>query len=215
MALRNVYETSARGETMNNYPRYDVEAVKTAVSVPDALERYGDLHKRRGNRCPCPIHGGKDNNLSFRNDSFHCFVCGAGGDVITLVEKIFNLSFPDAVRKLAEDFGIAPGVDPEAIRRRQLAAEARKRRAEREKDDFRRLATFYHQVQDLPSTPFRDNCVRTLAATIDEIIQRGDASSYPVDEIISTMRQGLQRERQLRTSVHFAQTFPPPFHERT
>ena len=70
-------------------------------------------------------------------------------------------------------------------------------------------------MQDLPSTPFRDNCVRTLAATIDEIIQRGDASSYPVDEIISTMRQGLQRERQLRTPVHFAQTFPPPFHERT
>lgn len=200
---------------MSDYPRYDVEAVKATVSVPDALERYGDLSKRRGNRCPCPIHGGKDNNLAFRDNSFHCFVCGAGGDVITLVEKIFNLSFPDAVRKLAEDFGIAPGVDPEAIRRRQLAAEARKRRAEREKDDFRRLATFYHQVQDLPSTPFRDNCVRTLAATIDEIIQRGDASSYPVDEIISTMRQGLQRERQLRTSVHFAQTFPPPFHERT
>jgi DNA primase len=189
---------------MSDDPRYDVEAVKAAVSVPDALERYGDLHKRHGNRCPCPIHGGKDNNLAFRDNSFHCFVCGAGGDVITLVEKIFNLSFPDAVRKLAEDFGIAPGVDPEAIRRRQLAAEARKRRAEREKDDFRRLATFYHQVQDLPSTPFRDNCVRTLAATIDEIIQRGDASSYPVDEIISTMRQGLQRERQLRTPVRFA-----------
>ena len=200
---------------MSVYPRYDVEAVKATVSVPDALERYGDLSKRRGNRCPCPIHGGKGNNLSFRNDSFHCFVCGAGGDVITLVEKIFNLSFPDAVRKLAEDFGIAPGVDPEAIRRRQLAAEARKRRAEREKDDFRRLATFYHQVQDLPSTPFRDNCVRTLAATIDEIIRRGDASSYPVDEIISTMRQGLQRERQIRTPVHSAQTSPPPFHERT
>ena len=88
---------------MSDYPRYDVEAVKATVSVPDALERYGDLSKRRGNRCPCPIHGGKDNNLSFRNDSFHCFVCGAGGDVITLVEKIFNLSFPDAVRKLAED----------------------------------------------------------------------------------------------------------------
>lgn len=200
---------------MSDYPRYDVEAVKATVSVPAALDRYGDLSKRRGNRCPCPIHGGKGNNLSFRNDSFHCFVCGAGGDVITLVEKIFNLSFPDAVRKLAEDFGIAPGVDPEAIRRRQLAAEARKRRSEREKDDFRRLATFYHQVQDLPSTPFRDNCVRTLAATIDEIIQRGDASSYPVDEIISTMRQGLQRERQIRTPVHSVQTSPPPFHERT
>ncbi len=200
---------------MSNYPRYDVEAVKAAVSVPDALERYGDLSKRRGNRCPCPIHGGKDNNLAFRDDSFHCFVCNCGGDVITLVEKIFNLSFPDAVRKLAEDFGVAPGVDPETVRRRQLAAEARKRRVEREKDDFRRLTAFYHQVQDLPPTPFRDHCVRTLAATIDDIIRCGDASSYPVDEIISTMRQGLQWERQSRTSVHSAQLSTQPFHERT
>jgi len=200
---------------VSNYPRYDVEAVKAAVSVPDALERYGDLSKRRGNRCPCPIHGGKDNNLAFRDDSFHCFVCNCGGDVITLVEKIFSLSFPDAVRKLAEDFGVAPGVDPEAVRRRQLAAEARKRRVEREKDDFRRLTTFYRQVQDLPPTPLRDRYVGTLAATIDDIIQRGDASSYPVDEIISTMRQGLQWERQSRTSVHSAQLSTQPFHERT
>lgn len=200
---------------MSNYPRYDVEAVKAAVSVPDALERYGDLSKRRGNRCPCPIHGGKDNNLAFRDDSFHCFVCNCGGDVITLVEKIFSLSFPDAVRKLAEDFGVAPGVDPEAVRRRQLAAEARKRRVEREKDDFRRLTTFYHQVQDLPPTPLRDRYVGTLAATIDDIIRCGDAGSYPVDEIISTMRQGLQWERQSRTSVHSAQLSTQPFHERT
>ena len=181
---------------MSDYPRYDVEAVKATVSVPDALERYGDLSKRRGNRCPCPIHGGKDNNLSFRNGSFHCFVCGAGGDVITLVEKIFNIPFPDAMRRLAEDFGVAPGVDPEAVRKRQLAADARKRRAEREKDDFRRITAFYHQVQDLPSTPLRDKYIGTLSATIDDIIQRGDASTYPVNEIIATMRQRLAWERE-------------------
>lgn len=181
---------------MSDYPRYDVAAVKAAVSVPDALERYGDLSKRRGNRCPCPIHGGKDNNLSFRDDSFHCFVCGAGGDVITLVEKIFNLPFPDAVRRLAEDFGIAPGVDPEAVRKRQLAADARKRRVEREKDDFRRIIAFYHQVQDLPPTPLRDKYIGTLSATIDDIIQRGDASAYPVNVMIATMRQGLAWEHE-------------------
>lgn len=175
--------------------RYDVETVKSAVSMPRAIERYADPGHRKG-RCPCPIHGGKDDNLSYTDTQFHCFVCGAGGDVITLVEKIFNLSFPDAVRKLAEDFGVAPGVDPEAVRRRQLAAEARKRRAEREKDDFRRLAAFYHQVQDLPPTPLRDKYIGILSATIDDIIQRGDASAYPVNVIIADMRQRLAWEHE-------------------
>ena len=44
--------------------RYDVETVKSAVSMPRAIERYADLGHRKG-RCPCPIHGGKDDNLSY------------------------------------------------------------------------------------------------------------------------------------------------------
>ena len=183
---------------MSSYPRYDVEAVKAAISVPDALERYGDLSKRRGNRCPCPIHGGKDNNLAFRDDSFHCFVCNCGGDVITLVEKIFNLSFPDAVKRLAEDFGIAPGVDPQAVKKRMAESQRRKSASKLEIDNFRYLSSFFHELQELPETPFRNSCINALSATLDDIIERNNAKEYPVAGIIETMRQGLKAECQMR-----------------
>ena len=45
---------------------------------------------------------------------FYCFGCGATGDVIDLVAKLFNLSSYDAAKKLAYDFGIDPDKPPAA-----------------------------------------------------------------------------------------------------
>ena len=39
---------------------------------------------------------------------FYCFGCGATGDVIDLVAKLFDLSSYEAAQKLAQDFGIGP-----------------------------------------------------------------------------------------------------------
>lgn len=179
---------------MSDYPRYDVEAVKATVSVPAALERYGDLSKRRGNRCPCPIHGGKGNNLSFRNGSFHCFVCGAGGDVISFVMKLFNLPFSDAVRKLGEDFGVSPGVDPRAIEKRQ--ADNRRREAEKERDkaNFRKLATFYRSLFDYPESEVRRQFICCLSNTLGECsTDNGLAGQLDADAIITIMKEELDR----------------------
>ena len=40
------------------------------------------------------------------NQFFHCFGCNAGGDVFTFMQKIENITFPEAVRMVAEKLGI-------------------------------------------------------------------------------------------------------------
>ena len=45
---------------------------------------------------------------------FYCFGCGATGDVIDLVARLFGLSSFEAVQKLAQDFGIDPDKPPAA-----------------------------------------------------------------------------------------------------
>ncbi len=66
--------------------------------------------KRRGRNLVglCPFHGEKTAsfNLYPATNSFYCFGCGAGGDVITFVKRIENLDYMDAVRFLADRAGM-------------------------------------------------------------------------------------------------------------
>ncbi|MDD2362585.1 MAG: DNA primase [Oscillospiraceae bacterium] len=56
----------------------------------------------------CPFHGEKTPSFTLypETNSFYCFGCGAGGDVITFIKKIENLSYIDAVRFLSDRVGI-------------------------------------------------------------------------------------------------------------
>ncbi len=66
--------------------------------------------KRRGRNLVglCPFHGEKTPSFTVypENNSFYCFGCGAGGDVITFVKRIENLDYRDAVKFLADRAGM-------------------------------------------------------------------------------------------------------------
>ena len=66
--------------------------------------------KRRGRNLVglCPFHGEKTAsfNLYPETNSFYCFGCGAGGDVITFIKRIENLDYIDAVKLLADRSGM-------------------------------------------------------------------------------------------------------------
>ena len=81
--------------------------IKMAVSVKEAAEYYG-LEVKRGSMVCCPFHNDRTPSMKLNEDYFYCFGCGATGDVIDLVAKLFNLSNHEAVQKLAADFGLDP-----------------------------------------------------------------------------------------------------------
>lgn len=80
------------------------EQIKSAVSTKDAAIFYGIKVSRNG-MCCCPFH--PDRHPSMKVDNrFHCFGCGADGDVINFVERMDGLRPIDAAKKLATDFCI-------------------------------------------------------------------------------------------------------------
>ena len=85
--------------------------IKMAVSVKEAAEYYG-LEVNRGNMVCCPFHNDRTPSMKLNEDYFYCFGCGATGDVIDLVARLFSLSSYDAAKKLAHDFGIDPDKPP-------------------------------------------------------------------------------------------------------
>ena len=71
------------------------ESVKAAVTVRQAAEHYG-LEVNRGNMVCCPFHNDRIPSMKLNEDYFYCFGCGAHGDVIDLVARLFNLNSYDA-----------------------------------------------------------------------------------------------------------------------
>lgn len=105
------------------------EGVKERVTVPEILSHYG-YSLGRNHRCPCPIHGGHDNNFSYNNAVYKCFVCNRGGDVIRLVQDIFGIDFRAALNQINTDFAL--GLDAPDSSRAGLDEQIRlKREAER------------------------------------------------------------------------------------
>ena len=83
------------------------ETIKAGISVKQAAEHYGLKANRNGMAC-CPFHNDRHPSLKLNEDYFFCFGCGAKGDVIDLVARLFDLSSYEAARKLAADFGLDP-----------------------------------------------------------------------------------------------------------
>ncbi len=84
--------------------------LKSSNSIETIMSSYTNL-KRRGHNyvCLCPFHSEKTPSCTIYTDnqSFFCFGCGAGGDVITFIMKSENLSYIEAVKYLAERANIA------------------------------------------------------------------------------------------------------------
>ncbi|HTY39660.1 MAG TPA: DNA primase [Candidatus Paceibacterota bacterium] len=86
-----------------------IEQIKEKLDIVDTLRGYLPLVQAGKNfKAPCPFH--KEKTPSFmvspERQSWHCFGCNQGGDVISFVQKFENLEFGEALRVLAEKAGV-------------------------------------------------------------------------------------------------------------
>lgn len=133
------------------------EIVKDRVDIVDAAQRYG-IQVVRGGKAHCPWHTDKTPSLSFYKDNsrFHCFSCGAGGDVIDLVGMLLDLPAVDAVRELNSAYHLGLDLDkpesPEtvrkAIRERRLRQKQQEIFRQWEKGSFLILSGYLHALRD-------------------------------------------------------------------
>lgn len=105
--------------------------IKGYLTARQAAESYGLQVRRNGLAC-CPFHD--DRHPSMKIDkNYHCFACGAGGDVIDYVSRMFGLSQYDAARKLIEDFNLPIEVKGNKELNTKEKERIRREKAERER----------------------------------------------------------------------------------
>lgn len=86
----------------------DLEAIRKQANIVDVISQYLTLEKKNKSYVAlCPFHDDHNPSLNINTDKqiFKCFTCGTGGDVFGFVQKIENISFPEAVVKVAQMIG--------------------------------------------------------------------------------------------------------------
>ena len=160
------------------------EVVKQSVTAREAAELYGIAVGRGGMVC-CPFHD--DRHPSMKVDTrFHCFGCGADGDVIDFTARLYDLSPKEAAEKLAQDFGLS--YDSKAPIRRSYVRQKTEAQVRKEKREhgWRVLTDYYHLLRKWeadysPKTADEDPHPRFL-----EAIQKKDYMGYLLDAFLDS-----------------------------
>src|SRR6476659_10373537 len=94
---------------MSLFPQNFIEDLKAQTDIVTVIGEVTPLKKAGATyKGLCPFHGEKTPSFNVNRDRgfFHCFGCGAGGDVFKFIELKEQVGFQDAVRQLAQRFGI-------------------------------------------------------------------------------------------------------------
>jgi len=86
-----------------------IDQIRQVANIVDIASQYTTLIKHGQKYVGlCPFHSEKTPSFTVDNDKqlYHCFGCGAGGDIFTLVMEKENLGFPEALRYLAKKYNI-------------------------------------------------------------------------------------------------------------
>ncbi|MCX5665990.1 MAG: DNA primase [Candidatus Omnitrophica bacterium] len=133
-----------------------VDQVQARSDIVEVVSKYIPLQKAGRNfKAPCPFHNEKTPSFVVSPDKqiYHCFGCGAGGNVFSFLMKYENLSFPEVVEMLADKAGIQlPRFGP----RKELTS----------------LATQLYKVNEL-AIQFFEGCLPVNREGRDYLVSRG------------------------------------------
>ena len=94
---------------MSRIPKETIDRIKDQSDIVSTISEYVDLKKSGSNYLGlCPFHNEKTPSftVSPTKEIFRCFGCGEGGDVISFIMKKENMSYPEAIRFLADKLSI-------------------------------------------------------------------------------------------------------------
>ena len=91
------------------FPKNDIEAIKSKLQLSTEIEKKTKIVKKgKDYWCCCLFHEEKTPSCKINDElgSFYCFGCGAKGDIFTIYTDLYNYTFTDAIKELAQRTGV-------------------------------------------------------------------------------------------------------------
>lgn len=178
------------------------DEIKRAVSAPELFRFYG-FEINSGGFCKSPF-AANDKTPSLKvydgDRGWHDFSSGKGGDIIDFVREYFNLSFPDAQKKINDDLRLGFPIGEKLTSAQQKEADrkaAERRRAQREREvAFQRVLTAYHAALDRwigLDIMIRENAPKSPSEPFSEeyayAVKKLDEAAFRLDEAADALRR--------------------------
>src|SRR5512136_2257365 len=125
-------------------PEGKIDEVRQRASIIEVISDYVSLKKSGKNYLGlCPFHSERTPSFTVNEEKgiFHCFGCGAGGNIFNFLMRASQMSFPEAVRAMAKRYGVP-------LPTRELSEEEKRRRSQRAKlyEVNEAAADYYHRT---------------------------------------------------------------------
>ena len=181
-----------------------IQAVKDRADIVEVISSSVQLKRAGRNHLGlCPFHNEKTPsfNVSTDNQFFHCFGCGANGDVISFVQQHENIDFIDAIKMLANRYGI---VIPEGENYNPQAQSEKAKLLELHKDVCEWFRNNLQSASAAGVRDYLDNRGVTPADTAsfqigyapdswDSLIKWAERKHYPMDLLEKAGPRGKER----------------------
>lgn len=113
------------------------EEIKNSILMRDVVAEYG-IHIDRKGFCKCPFHNEKTASMKIYKDSYHCFGCGASGDVFKFVQQINNCDFKTAFISLGGTYETMTDNERKRANTKRERAKNERERAEKAEEEFKK-----------------------------------------------------------------------------
>jgi DNA primase len=129
---------------MENIPEEKITEIRERASIVEVISDFVSLKKSGKNYLGlCPFHSERTPSFTVNEEKgiFHCFGCGAGGNIFNFLMRTSHLNFPEAVKELAKRYGIT-------LPQRELSEEEKRRRSLKARlfEINELVAEFYHRM---------------------------------------------------------------------
>lgn len=165
------------------------DEIKQDVKMVDVLARYG-LKPNRAGFIHCPFHtGDKGASLKVYENDYHCFGCGANGDIFDFVMRIDGVSFKDAFLSLGGEYERPTDKKSNGFKRRLQRYQREKEREQREMEEQRkrdkRNVTFalidFCRDRLSQAEPFSDDWVFFFNELQKLLVKHSELTGVPYD----------------------------------
>lgn len=148
-------------------PDSQVEEIKNRLDIVEVISEYVSNMKQAGGNWKglCPFHNEKTPSFMVSRDKqiWHCFGCGEGGDVISFVQKIENIEFPEALKILAKRAGVTLRYEDKSLSSQKTKL----------LDVLEVAARFYHyNLLKMPEAEGARNYLYGKRALIEETVEK-------------------------------------------
>lgn len=140
---------------------YEQDLIKSRLPIRAVFDRYVGVELDRSGKCRCPLHN--ERTASFRlyegNNSFYCYGCGQGGDVIKLYQLLRGIpTYYKAMKEINEEFHLgvfrvkSPTQQIREAAKRACDKKEYERRIDRKREQYNILTDYLKELREMPLT---------------------------------------------------------------